>query len=160
MSVAFAGVATVWGVTPKQSVLAEVRRTGRRDVAMRCVAILEGRRPEGAFLYVLAGPPSGPVLDGQAGGLGGYWPKVWALRGLRYAWDDAAKQLVADATADDAWRVREMAAKVIRVHEIDDALEALGRLVDDPVPRVRVAATAARVALTRAGAPAGRGVRR
>ncbi len=43
-----------------------------------------------------------------------------------------------------------MAARVIRAHEIDDALEVLSTLVDDPVPRVRTAAERARIALTRA----------
>lgn len=141
----------MWGVTPKESVQAEVRRAGRREVAVRCMAILEGVRPDGRFLYVLAGPASRPVLDGRSGGLEGYWPKVWALRGLRYAWDDAASAPVIAATSDESWRVREMAAKVIGARAIDDGLEALGSLVDDPVPRVRAAAAAARAALAAAG---------
>ncbi len=145
-------MASGWGVPPKQSILAEVRSTGVREVAGACVAILEGRTPDGRFLYVLAGPASRPVLRGAAGGIHGYWPKVWALRGLRYAWDASAEGLVVEATADEAWRVREMAAKVIRVHLIDDGFDALGRLIEDPVPRVRVAATSARAALVRAGA--------
>lgn len=116
------------------------------------MAILEGRPPDGRFLYVLAGPASRPVVRGGAGGMDGYWPKVWALRGLRYAWDASAERLVVEATADESWRVREMAAKVIGAHEIDDGLDALGRLVEDPVPRVRAAAESARVALTWAAA--------
>lgn len=106
---------------------------------------------DGRFLYVLAGPASRPVVSGQAGGLGGYWPRVWALRGLRYAWDAAAEALVVEATTDESWRVREMAAKIIGVHLVDDGLDALGRLTEDPVPRVRAAASAARVALVRGG---------
>jgi len=58
---------------------------------------------------------------------------VWALRGLRYAYSDAAAWSVIEATAGRSWRVREMAAKVIGTHAIDDGLDPLGRLVDDPV---------------------------
>jgi len=143
-------VAGEWGVTPKHSVLAEVRRVGLRDVVSRCTEILSGRPSDSRVLYVLAGPASRQVLDGREGGPDGYWPKVWALRGLLYAWDDAAQTAVLDVIADESWRVREMAAKVIGAHAIDDGLDALGRLIDDPVPRVRTAATRARLALTRA----------
>ncbi|MGH8981813.1 MAG: HEAT repeat domain-containing protein [Acidimicrobiales bacterium] len=148
-------MATVWGVAPKESIGAEVRRAGRSAVAARCVAVFEGRELDEPFLFVLAGPASRPVLEGMAGGLDGYWPRVWALRGLRYAWDDLAARLVIDATADDSWRVREMAAKVIGAHEVDDGLEALSRLAEDPVPRVRKAATSARAVLARAGVRTG-----
>jgi hypothetical protein len=143
-------VRSVWGVTPKESIRAEARRRGRQAVAFRCTEVLAGRGIDAEFLFVLAGPASRPVLDGRGGGPEGYWPKVWALRGLLYAWDEAAQASVMAATADDSWRVREMAAKVIKAHEIDDALEVLSTLVDDPVPRVRTAAERARIALTQA----------
>lgn len=149
-----ASVASWWGVTPKESVLAEVRRTGVADVAARCLRVLSGRGADPAFLFVLAGPASRQVLDGREGGLTGYWPKVWALRGLLYAWDVSAEAAVIDATSDESWRVREMAAKVIRAHLVDDALGALGRLAEDEVPRVRAAAHRARVALTQASSVA------
>lgn len=44
------------------------------------------------------------------------------------------------ATEDPYWRVREMAAKVVARHVVADALEAVGLLREDPVPRVRAAA--------------------
>lgn len=44
------------------------------------------------------------------------------------------------ATEDPYWRVREMAAKVVARHVVADALEAVGLLCEDPVPRVRAAA--------------------
>lgn len=147
-------MADKWGVTPKESVLAEVRVTGVTDVATRCIHLLSGRGADAAFLFVLAGPASRQVLDGREGGPEGHWPKVWALRGLLYAWDDSAEAAVIHATSDQSWRVREMAAKVIRAHVVDDALEALGRLAEDEVPRVRAAAERARVTLSRASSVA------
>jgi hypothetical protein len=153
-------VRSVWGVTPKESILAEVRRSGRQAVVFRCTEVLAGRGIDAEFLFALAGPASRQVLDGREGGPGGHWPKVWALRGLLYAWDDAAEAPVMAATADDSWRVREMAAKVIRANEIDEALEVLSTLVDDPVPRVRTAADRARVALTGAAPRSGQSLRR
>ncbi|HUZ70582.1 MAG TPA: hypothetical protein VMU65_12815 [Candidatus Saccharimonadales bacterium] len=44
------------------------------------------------------------------------------------------------ATGDDAWRVRELAAKVIAHHHLGDALQAVAKLRTDPVARVRDAA--------------------
>jgi hypothetical protein len=35
------------------------------------------------------------------------------LRKLLYSWDEMARAAVLDALADEAWRVREMAAKVV-----------------------------------------------
>jgi HEAT repeats len=56
------------------------------------------------------------------------------------------------ALGDDHWRVREMACKVIARHQVGDALPAVARLRDDPVPRVRAAAARAVVHLTTARA--------
>jgi hypothetical protein len=44
--------------------------------------------------------------------------------------------------------VRELAAKVVARHRIDDALSAMADLQEDPVPRVRSAAGRALAALT------------
>lgn len=79
------------------------------------------------------------------------------LCGACATYGDAAATSVIEATADRSWRVREMAAKVIGTHAIDDGLDALSRLVDDPVPRVRGAAASARVALTNAASASPRG---
>jgi HEAT repeat protein len=88
------------------------------------------------------------VLDGNAGGRDGYWPRVWGARGLLHAWDPAATEAVIVATHDEAWRVREMAAKVIARHRAGDALNAVAALRTDPVPRVRAAAARAVTILT------------
>jgi HEAT repeats len=72
-----------------------------------------------------------------------YWPRVWAVRALRYAWTPSAAAAVARALADPAWRVREMAAKVAGLREVGEAADGLAALLADEVPRVRVAAARA-----------------
>ena len=72
-----------------------------------------------------------------------HWPRVWAARALLYAWVPEAAPAVVAALGDGAWRVREMAAKVVRLREIGEAAEPLAALVADPVTRVRVAAVRA-----------------
>ena len=61
---------------------------------------------------------------------------------------DAATAAIIGALADDAWRVREMAAKVVARHRVGGALDAVAPLRDDPIPRVRAAAHRAVVLLT------------
>lgn len=90
------------------------------------------------------------ILAGGAGGRNGYWPRSWAARGLLYVWDDSATPAIVRATVDEAWRVREMAAKVIARHRVGDALPAVAALRDDPTPRVRAAAQRAVVRTTAA----------
>jgi HEAT repeat protein len=71
---------------------------------------------------------------------------------LLYAWDDRATPSIIKATRDGAWRVREMALKVIARHKIGEAIDAVARLQHDPVARVRTAAQRALVMLTAARA--------
>lgn len=52
------------------------------------------------------------------------------------------------AASDDAWRVREMAAKVVARHQVDEALTTIAGLQGDQVARVRSAARRALSALT------------
>lgn len=82
-----------------------------------------------------------------------YWLRVWAARGLLWAWDDLAFPCLAHALDDDAWRVREMALKVVARHKLDEALTAVVDLQDDPVPRVRSAAARALVRLAQEDEP-------
>ena len=72
-----------------------------------------------------------------------HWPRVWAARGLLYAWDPAAEGAVLAGLHDPAWRVREMCAKLVRRRGIAAAEPVLDRLLDDRVARVRAAAEAA-----------------
>jgi HEAT repeat protein len=69
-----------------------------------------------------------------------YWPRVWAARGLLHVYLPDASPAVVNGLDDDAWRVREMCAKVARAQEIGAAADALHRRTSDEVPRVRVAA--------------------
>lgn len=137
-----------WGVTPRQSIEAECTRRGKDAVVRGCIALLRGQAVDDGLVLALGGPAAQGVLDGRAGGRSGYWPRVWAARGLLHAWDDAASDAVTEAAADQSWRVREMAAKVVARHRVDDALDVVLDLRDDPVPRVRAAARRALQQLT------------
>jgi HEAT repeat protein len=142
----------IWRSTPRQSVTAECERRGRAAVISGCIGLLQGRPDtDDALMLALGGPAAEAVLDGQAGGRAGYWPRVWAARGLLHAWDERATAAIIQAMADEAWRVREMAAKVVARHRAGDAFAAVSRLRSDQVPRVRAAAERAVVTLTASG---------
>jgi hypothetical protein len=115
------------------------------------VAILNGEEIDEATLLVLAGPGATSVLNGASGGLSGYWPRVWAMRGLLYAWDESAMVSVVAASSDEAWRVREMCAKVVARYRLDAALEVMTELANDPVVRVRRAAQRALIRVVESG---------
>jgi hypothetical protein len=91
----------------------------------------------------LSGSSASLVLGGREGGRDGYWPRMWATRGLLYASDEAATGTVVAATTDTAWRVREMAAKVIAFHRLGEATHAAVQLQAEPDERVRAAEAAA-----------------
>jgi hypothetical protein len=121
-------------------------------VVAGCLDILTGRSIDERLLRILGGPAADQVLDGRQGGTAGYWPRVWAARGLLHAWNETATAAIVGATSDEAWRVREMAAKVMARHRIGDGLAAVIMLRDDPVSRVRAAAERATAVLTASGA--------
>jgi HEAT repeat protein len=133
--------------TPRLSIAAEVSRRGTAAFTSGCIGLLDGREADDGLIRALGGAPAEYVLTGREGGKDGYWPRVWAARGLLHAWDDQATAAIIRATADDAWRVREMAAKVVARHRVDEALSAMAGLQDDRVPRVRSAAGRALAAL-------------
>lgn len=90
-----------------------------------------------------------------------YWVRTWAARGLLHGWDEVAADVavpaIVGALHDDAWRVREMAAKVVRRWKIHDAAAGVAALANDDVPRVRAAGERARTALADAGSTPARG---
>lgn len=135
---------------PEVRILAECTRRGKDALAAGCIALIEGRYDEvdDGLVVVLGGDHGRSVLDGYNGGKSGYWPRVWAARGLLHAWDDAATDAIITATADPAWRVREMAGKVVARHRVGAALEAVAALRTDTIERVRAAAERAVVTLT------------
>lgn len=139
------------GLTPAQSVAAECQRRGPAAVVSGCIDLLEARDVDDGLVLALGGAASPYVLSGGEGGRHGYWPRVWAARGLLYVWEDRAAPAVLRATADEAWRVREMAAKVVARHQVDEALEEVTSLRDDEVARVRAAADRAVARLTASG---------
>jgi HEAT repeat protein len=55
------------------------------------------------------------------------------------------------ALHDDAWRVREMALRVVARHHLEDALAAVAGLQEDPVARVRATASRALIRLAKSG---------
>jgi hypothetical protein len=135
-----------WGKTPRQSIEEECARRGKSDLVAGCMDLLAGRDADDELVLVLGGPPARWVVTGEATGPD-YWLRVWAARGLLWAWDDQALPAIQAAFHDEAWRVREMALKVVARHRLDDVVEQVAELQDDPVPRVRAAASRALIRL-------------
>lgn len=141
---------SLWGMTPRQSIEAECARRGRAEVVAGCVELLRGRPSDEQLLLALGGPPARHHLSGAMPP--DYWLRVWATRGLLWAWSDEAAPALETALADDHWRVREMALKVVARHLLGDALPAVQALRSDASARVRAVADRAVVRLTQAGA--------
>lgn len=133
--------ATRW--TPRSGVEQECARPGRRAVVDGCVDLLTDRGADPDLIVALGGPPARWAETGEASGPA-YWLKVWAARGLLWNWDEVAAPAVVSALDDDAWRVREMALKVVARHRVVGAAPAVARLEKDPSARVRSAAGRAR----------------
>jgi hypothetical protein len=131
-----------WGKTPRQSIEEECARRGTAELVAGCMDLLAGRDADDGLILALGGPPARWVVSGEASGPD-YWLRVWAARGLLWAWDDQALPSIRAAFQDEAWRVREMALKVVARHRLDDVIEQVAELQDDPVPRVRAAASRA-----------------
>lgn len=136
---------------PQRSVEALVRTIGADAHVEACVTLVKGGEVDGHIVYALGGPPARWALHGGEPGPD-YWLRVWALRGLLWHWDERATTATLDALEDPAWRVREMACRVIARHRVDPALERLLHLRSDGVPRVRVAAERA---VARLSSPSG-----
>lgn len=127
--------------TPRLSIEAECGRRGKPALVAGCVALLSREPVDDALVIALGLAPSAQVLDG--GPESQYWLRVWAARGLLWAWDPAALPAIIAALDDEHWRVREMAAKVVARHLLDEAFDAVSTMTDDPVPRVVEAAARA-----------------
>lgn len=112
---------------------------GRRTVVEACLDLLRGTDVDAQIIVGLGGPPARWAVDGGPSGPD-YWLRVWALRGLLWLWDPSGEEPVVDSLTDEAWRVREMAAKVVARHRVGAALDVLLARRDDPNARVRAAA--------------------
>lgn len=136
--------------TPRLAIEAECERRGKAALVAGCVALLKRRPADDALVLALGGRHAALVLD--SGPEAQYWLRVWAARGLLWAWDADATRAIIGACADEHWRVREMAAKVVARNSVDDAFEVVAGLTDDPVPRVaQAAARSVRVLTISAG---------
>ena len=127
--------------TPRLSIEAECGRRGKPALVAGCIALLNREPADDALVMALGVQASPWVLD--SGPESQYWPRVWAARGLLWAWDPVALPAIIAALDDEHWRVREMAAKVVARHLLGDAFDAVSEMSDDPVPRVVAAAARA-----------------
>jgi hypothetical protein len=137
--------------SPRARIIAECTRRGRPEFAAACALLLEGGEPDDALVRVLAGRTAPWWFAHREDENLRYWPRVWAARGLLWAWHGGALPALQVAARDPAWRVREMAAKVVARNLVGDALDDVAPLRDDPVRRVRVAADRAVATLTARG---------
>jgi hypothetical protein len=140
----------VWGKTPRKSIEQECARRGKDAVVAGCMELLGGGDADAELILALGGPPARWVVTGEPPGPP-YWLRVWATRGLLWAWDEVALESVAVALNDDAWRVREMALKVVARHRLEDTLLTVVDLQEDPAARVRAAASRALMRITASG---------
>ena len=131
--------ASSWGKSPRESIDQECDRRGKPEVVAGCIDLLNGRAVDADLVLALGGPPARWAVTGESAGPS-YWLRVWATRGLLWAWDDVALSAVKSALNGEAWRVRQMALKVVARHKLDDALTTVVELQEDPVRRVRAAA--------------------
>lgn len=120
-----------------------IKYYGEAEVVERALSLMDGNNEGEDFLLFVGGEHAQGILDG-APVL--YWPELWGLRALQYAWNDTAAPAVVNALHNTAWRVREMAARVIAVREIPAASELI-ELLGDKTPRVRIAVARALAAV-------------
>jgi HEAT repeat protein len=131
---------------PRDLLAEAVEDYGLHAVIDMCLALLDGHTDYDLLplpLSYLGGAHAVVQLDRGANLAArgqDHWPRVWAARGLRYVWLPYAEPGVVAALPDPAWRVREMAAKVVTQRELDSAADALVPLLTDRTPRVQVAA--------------------
>lgn len=120
-------------------IAAAVDLHGQSLVVTRAVSLMAGNNEGEEFLLFVGGEHARGILDG-APVL--YWPELWGARALLYVWDDSAQPAIVAALANQAWRVREMAARVAAARGLDLASSVVGLLTDE-VARVRAAAARA-----------------
>ncbi|EAR24247.1 hypothetical protein A20C1_00130 [marine actinobacterium PHSC20C1] len=120
-------------------IAAASERHGEAVIVERAVSLIEGNNEGKEFLLIVGGEHAQGILDG-APVL--YWPELWGTRALLHAWNDSAADAVRSALSNQAWRVREMATRVVATRRID-AREQLVKLLEDETPRVRAGAARA-----------------
>lgn len=118
---------------------AAVQRYGEDAVILRSLSLLAGNNEGEDFLLYVGGEHAQGILDG-APPL--YWPELWGTRALLYVWNDSASDAITAALGNQAWRVREMGARVAAVRALPVAADLVALTTDD-VARVRAAAARA-----------------
>lgn len=119
-----------------------VERYGEERVVELATGLLQARNAGDDILLYLGGRHAQGVLDG-APAL--YWPELWGARAFMYVWGEesgAAASAVLAGLGNQAWRVREMCAKVCAARAFGGP-ETLTALLADEVARVRSAAARA-----------------
>lgn len=117
--------------TPRESVGLAAELFGRTQIVHWCEDLLAGDATDDDPRY-----PDITWLRGTVG-WPAYWSRVWGARGLLHIGPPPRPDIVLTATADPAWRVREMCLKVIAAHSLPDPTGLVDSLVDDPVERIR-----------------------
>jgi hypothetical protein len=125
--------------SPSERLTAAIEQFGEAGVVERSIALLGGFNVGDEFLLYLGGVHAQGIVDG-APAL--YWPEVWGARALLTVWDDSASDAVAAALTNQAWRVREMAARVVGARSLALA-GTLRAMLTDEVARVRAASARA-----------------
>ena len=119
-----------------ERIAAAVAHYGEQTVALNALSLLRGENAGKDFLLYAGGRHGLGILEG-APTL--YWPALWGARTLLHVWDDSATSDVIAGLNDQAWRVREMCARVVLLRDLP-AVPELVRLTTDQNARVRAAA--------------------
>lgn len=125
--------------SPAERIAKVVAELGEDDVIARATALIAGLNAGEEFLLAVGGRHAQGILDG-APPL--YWPEVWGARTFLYVWNDSAAPAVLAGLGNQAWRVREMSAKVVARRELAYPAE-VAELATDEVARVRAQAARA-----------------
>ncbi len=121
--------------SPADRIGAAVALYGQHNVVERALALLAGKDETKEFLLFAGGAHAEGIING-APAL--YWPELWGARVFMYTWDDSAAEPIRTGLRNQAWRVREMCAKVAAFRKLPVADELVPLMADD-VPRVRAA---------------------
>ncbi|MDJ0350895.1 HEAT repeat domain-containing protein [Cryobacterium sp. PH29-G1] len=119
-----------------ERIRAAVAHYGESVVVDNAVALLRAKNAGKDFLLYAGGRHALGILEG-APAL--YWPELWGARALLHVWGESAAPYIVVGLTNQAWRVREMCAKVVLLRGLQVAPK-LVRLTTDENPRVRSAA--------------------